>query len=202
MRDRHHHTQKLAAARAGFSERTARRVEADPRLPSQRKPARRRSRACQPSDKPSSIASIASLARHHRHRRDVRTVTGSWQILSRRKCQSSARVGGLTTTATTPDARRIGGTRTMAPTSLGPRQRVRMMLPEQPRHLNVGRGGVSIGFLMVPDRGPKFLRLHKSHTSGGSFLPRPARLCPSLPWQKRRAQQQSASGCASHRTSL
>jgi hypothetical protein len=37
-----HHNQRIAASRAGFSERTARRIEADPRLPSQRKPARGR----------------------------------------------------------------------------------------------------------------------------------------------------------------
>jgi hypothetical protein len=37
MHDRHTHSQRTAAARAGFSERTARRVDADPRLPSQRK---------------------------------------------------------------------------------------------------------------------------------------------------------------------
>lgn len=42
MRERQLHTQKVAAARAGFSERTARRIEADPRLPSQRKPLRAR----------------------------------------------------------------------------------------------------------------------------------------------------------------
>lgn len=42
MRDRHRHTQQVAAARAGFSERTARRIEADPRLPSQRQPTRGR----------------------------------------------------------------------------------------------------------------------------------------------------------------
>ena len=38
MHDRPRHPQRLAAARAGFSERTARRLEADPRLPSQRRP--------------------------------------------------------------------------------------------------------------------------------------------------------------------
>lgn len=43
MNDRVHRSQRIAAARAGFSERTARRIEADPRLPSQRKPERRRS---------------------------------------------------------------------------------------------------------------------------------------------------------------
>lgn len=37
MQERKLHTQPTAAARAGFSERTARRIEADPRLPSQRK---------------------------------------------------------------------------------------------------------------------------------------------------------------------
>ena len=37
MQDRPRHSQRLAAARAGFSERTARRFEADPRLPSQRR---------------------------------------------------------------------------------------------------------------------------------------------------------------------
>ena len=42
MQDRHRHSQRVAAARAGFSERTARRIEADPRLPSQRKPERGR----------------------------------------------------------------------------------------------------------------------------------------------------------------
>ena len=42
MTDRRKYTQRTAAARAGFSERTARRVEADPRLPSQRKPKRGR----------------------------------------------------------------------------------------------------------------------------------------------------------------
>ena len=42
MTDRLHHSQRAAAARAGFSERTARRIEADPRLPSQRKPTRGR----------------------------------------------------------------------------------------------------------------------------------------------------------------
>jgi hypothetical protein len=42
MTERLHHSQRIAAARAGFSERTARRIEADPRLPSQRKPARGR----------------------------------------------------------------------------------------------------------------------------------------------------------------
>jgi len=42
MTDRLDYSQRIAAARAGFSERTARRVEADPRLPSQRKPARGR----------------------------------------------------------------------------------------------------------------------------------------------------------------
>ena len=42
MTDRLHHTQRIAVARAGFSERTARRLEADPRLPSQRKATRGR----------------------------------------------------------------------------------------------------------------------------------------------------------------
>jgi hypothetical protein len=42
MQDRHRHTQRVAAARAGFSERTARRIDADPRLPSQRQPERGR----------------------------------------------------------------------------------------------------------------------------------------------------------------
>ena len=42
MQDRQRHTQTVAAARAGFSERTARRLEADPRLPSQRQPTRGR----------------------------------------------------------------------------------------------------------------------------------------------------------------
>lgn len=42
MQDRHRHSQRIAAARAGFSERTARRIEADPRPPSQRKPGRGR----------------------------------------------------------------------------------------------------------------------------------------------------------------
>lgn len=42
MHDRSHHTQRTAAARAGFSERTARRIDADPRLPSQRQPERGR----------------------------------------------------------------------------------------------------------------------------------------------------------------
>jgi hypothetical protein len=40
MTDRLHYSQRVAAARAGFSERTVRRIQADPRLPSQRKPAR------------------------------------------------------------------------------------------------------------------------------------------------------------------
>ena len=38
MQDRHRHSQRVAAARAGFSERTGRRIETDPRLPSQRQP--------------------------------------------------------------------------------------------------------------------------------------------------------------------
>ena len=42
MQDRPRHSQRLAAARAGFSERTARRIEADPRLPSRRRPERGR----------------------------------------------------------------------------------------------------------------------------------------------------------------
>lgn len=42
MTDRLKHSQRVAAARAGFSERTARRIEADPCLPSQRKPSRGR----------------------------------------------------------------------------------------------------------------------------------------------------------------
>ena len=42
MTDRLHHSQRIAAARAGFSTRTARRIEADPILPSQRKPTRGR----------------------------------------------------------------------------------------------------------------------------------------------------------------
>lgn len=42
MTERLHHSQRIAAARAGFSERTARRIEADPCPPSQRKPARGR----------------------------------------------------------------------------------------------------------------------------------------------------------------
>ena len=37
MQDRPRHSRRVAAARAGFSERTARRLEADPRLPSQRR---------------------------------------------------------------------------------------------------------------------------------------------------------------------
>ena len=40
--DRHRHSQRVAAARAGFSERTGRRIDADPRLPSQRQPERGR----------------------------------------------------------------------------------------------------------------------------------------------------------------
>ncbi len=42
MTDRLHHSQRAAAARAGFSERTARRLNADLRLPSERKPVRGR----------------------------------------------------------------------------------------------------------------------------------------------------------------
>ena len=42
MSDRPFHSQRVAAARAGFSERTGRRIEANPTLPSQRKAARGR----------------------------------------------------------------------------------------------------------------------------------------------------------------
>ncbi|MCE3249641.1 MAG: hypothetical protein K0R41_3466 [Geminicoccaceae bacterium] len=42
MQDRLRHSQRVAAARAGFSERTGRRIDADPRLPSQRTPERGR----------------------------------------------------------------------------------------------------------------------------------------------------------------
>ena len=42
MQDRLLHSQRTTAARAGFSERTARRIEGDPRLPSQRRRERRR----------------------------------------------------------------------------------------------------------------------------------------------------------------
>lgn len=42
MQDRHLHSQRTAAARAGFSERTGRRIETDPCLPSQRQPGRGR----------------------------------------------------------------------------------------------------------------------------------------------------------------
>ena len=42
MQDRHLHSQRTAAARARFSERTGRRIETDPRLPSQRQPGRGR----------------------------------------------------------------------------------------------------------------------------------------------------------------
>jgi transposase InsO family protein len=42
MQDRPRHSQRVAASRAGFSERTARRIDADPRLPSQRRPERGR----------------------------------------------------------------------------------------------------------------------------------------------------------------
>jgi len=42
MQERQRHKQRVAAARAGMSERTARRLEADPRKPSERKPARGR----------------------------------------------------------------------------------------------------------------------------------------------------------------
>ena len=45
MQDRLRHSQRVAAARAGFSERTGRRIDADPRLPSQRKPERGRTDA-------------------------------------------------------------------------------------------------------------------------------------------------------------
>jgi hypothetical protein len=41
---RRHHSQRLAAAKAGLSERTARRIERDPRLPSQKAAAPRRQR--------------------------------------------------------------------------------------------------------------------------------------------------------------
>jgi len=37
MVQRRHHTQAVAAAKAGISERSARRIEKDPRLPSQKK---------------------------------------------------------------------------------------------------------------------------------------------------------------------
>jgi hypothetical protein len=42
MEERHRHSQRIAAARAGFSERTARRIDADPGLPSHRKAERGR----------------------------------------------------------------------------------------------------------------------------------------------------------------
>ena len=42
MTDRNIHSQRTSAARAGFSERTARRFDADSTLPSQRKPKRAR----------------------------------------------------------------------------------------------------------------------------------------------------------------
>src|SRR4051812_34445475 len=42
MQDRLRHSQRVAAVRAGFSERTGRRIDADPRLPSQRRPERGR----------------------------------------------------------------------------------------------------------------------------------------------------------------
>ena len=42
MTDRLQYSQRIAAARAGFSERTAHSLEADPRLPSHRQPARGR----------------------------------------------------------------------------------------------------------------------------------------------------------------
>ena len=42
MPERFHHNQRIAAAKAGFGERTARRIEAKPTLPSQRKPCRGR----------------------------------------------------------------------------------------------------------------------------------------------------------------
>ena len=36
MQDRQSHTQRVAAAKAGFGERTARKIEADPTLPSEK----------------------------------------------------------------------------------------------------------------------------------------------------------------------
>jgi hypothetical protein len=42
MRERQRHNQAIAAARAGMSERTARRHEKDPRKPSERRPTRGR----------------------------------------------------------------------------------------------------------------------------------------------------------------
>ena len=42
MQDRLRHSQHAAAARSGFSVRTARRIECDPRLPSQRRAERGR----------------------------------------------------------------------------------------------------------------------------------------------------------------
>ena len=42
MRERQHHNQRVAAARAGMSERTGRRLEKDPRKPSERAPVRGR----------------------------------------------------------------------------------------------------------------------------------------------------------------
>ena len=42
MQERPFHSRRIAAARAGFSERTARRLDGDPRLPSQRQPERGR----------------------------------------------------------------------------------------------------------------------------------------------------------------
>jgi hypothetical protein len=42
MTERNNHSQRIAAARAGFSERTARRFGADPTPPSKRKIVRRR----------------------------------------------------------------------------------------------------------------------------------------------------------------
>jgi len=42
MHDRRHHSQRTAAARAGFSERTGRRIEAGRRLPPEERPRRGR----------------------------------------------------------------------------------------------------------------------------------------------------------------
>ena len=50
MQLRPHHTQLLAAAKAGISERTARRIERDPRLPSQKPAPKRRRNAPDPLD--------------------------------------------------------------------------------------------------------------------------------------------------------
>lgn len=44
MQFRHHHTQLIAAAKAGISERTARRIERDPRSPSQKRQGRKQRR--------------------------------------------------------------------------------------------------------------------------------------------------------------